>query len=216
MAQLFPPSSNSIVKAAFAAGALVLCLAVWVAYRVERTTYFTKAGVACEQPVPFSHKHHVSGLGIDCRYCHVSAEDSSFAGLPPTRTCMTCHSQVWTQAQMLAAVRRSAETGQAIAWTRVDRLPDYVYFDHSIHVRKGVACQTCHGRVQRMPLTWRGYPFPFHMKDCLACHRHPERFPREDAELARLSRGFPPGERGHAAALAEHVRLLTDCYTCHR
>jgi len=190
MAQLFPPSANSVAKSSFIGLAVLLCAAGWLAYRIERTTYFTKRGVIRDQPVPFSHKHHVSGLGLDCRYCHVSAEDSSFAGIPSTRTCMTCHSQIWTGAPMLEPVRASAESGEALVWHRVNRLPDYVYFDHSIHVRKGIACQTCHGQVQDMPLTWKGTPFPVHMKDCLACHRR------------------QPG--------AERVRLLTDCYTCHR
>lgn len=203
-------------KSSFIGLAIFLCLAGWLAYRIERTAYFTKRDVIRDQPVPFSHKHHVSGLGLDCRYCHVSAEDSSFAGIPSTRTCMTCHSQIWTNAPMLETVRASAESGEALVWNRVNRLPDYVYFDHSIHVRKGITCETCHAKVSQMPLTWKGDPFPVHMKDCLECHRHPDRFPMEKGEVGRFLAALPPGERGERQALAEHVRLLTDCYTCHR
>ena len=118
-------------------------------------SHVTYGGVVRPQPVPFSHQHHVAGLGIDCRYCHTSVENSSFAGIPPTKTCMNCHSQIWTNAPMLEPVRESYRTGKSLEWTRVNDLPDFVYFDHSIHVNKGVGCNTCHGPVDQMPLMYK-------------------------------------------------------------
>ena len=134
-----------------------------------------------QQPVPFSHKHHAGELGIDCRYCHTSVEKSSFAGLPPTQTCMTCHSQIWTNASMLEPVRASYRDDKSIAWTRVNALPDFVYFDHSIHVSKGVGCTTCHGPIAEMPLTWTAGTL--YMQWCLECHREPEKYVRPKSEV---------------------------------
>src|SRR6185312_7602198 len=118
---------------------------------IVRSPYETMQNEAREQPVAFSHEHHVSGLGIDCRYCHTTVETSSFAGLPPTETCMTCHSRLWTEAPMLAPVRQSFATQQPLEWKRVNQLPGFVYFNHSIHVNKGIGCSTCHGQVDQMP-----------------------------------------------------------------
>ncbi len=138
-------------------------------YAIELSPIYTRVNEAREQPVPFSHKHHAGELGIDCRYCHTSVEKSSFAGLPPTQTCMTCHSQIWTNAPMLEPVRASYRDDKSIAWTRVNALPDFVYFDHSIHVSKGIGCTTCHGQVAEMPLTWKANTL--YMSWCLDCHR---------------------------------------------
>ena len=132
---------------------LWLCLGMPI-YGLTGSPYVTDVNVAKDQPVPFSHKHHVGELGIDCRYCHTSVEQSSFAGLPPTQTCMTCHSRIWTNASMLEPVRACYRDNKSISWTRVNALPDFVYFNHSIHVAKGVGCATCHGPMQEMPLTW--------------------------------------------------------------
>ena len=140
--------------------------------QIVRSPYATNAGVIKDQPVPFSHAHHVGDDGIDCRYCHAGAETSSFAGLPPTQTCMNCHAYVWRKADALAPVHESYRTGEPIAWNRVNDLPDFVYFDHSIHVQKGVACRTCHGEVDTMPLMWRESTLL--MEWCLACHRAPK------------------------------------------
>ena len=147
--------------------------------RLERSPYITYAGVRKSQPVPFSHQHHVTGLGIDCRYCHTSVEQSSFAGIPPTKTCMNCHAQIWTNAAYLEPVRESFRTGRSLEWTRVNQLPDYVYFNHSIHVNKGVGCNTCHGPVDQMPLMYQYASLQ--MEFCLDCHRAPEKYlrPRE-------------------------------------
>jgi hypothetical protein len=176
----------------------------------------TDVRVIREQPVPFSHKHHVSGLGIDCRYCHTSVETSSFAGIPPTTTCMSCHSQIWAGSPMLEPVRASLRTNEPLRWTRVHDLPDFVYFDHSIHVAKGVGCSTCHGRVDQMPITWRENTLL--MEWCLNCHREPERYVRPRSAIFQMDWVPPPNqlEAGRALLQAYHIRKLTDCYTCHR
>src|SRR5438876_10304897 len=174
MTQIFHPSTNTFAKvtifgAIFIVAGLTNLVLAWV-----RSPYYTEAGVAREQPVPFSHKHHVSGLGIDCRYCHTTVETSGFAGIPPTKTCMNCHSQIWTGAPMLEPVRESFRTGKSLVWNRVNDLPDFVYFNHSIHINKGVGCNTCHGPVDRMPLM---YNFAsLQMEWCLDCHRAAEKY----------------------------------------
>ena len=139
--------------------------------QIQGSPYITYAGVRKPQPVPFSHQHHVTGLGIDCRYCHTSVETSSFAGIPPTKTCMNCHSQIWTNAKLLEPVRASYRSGESLQWTRVNQLPDFVYFNHSIHVTKGVGCNTCHGPVDQMPLMYQ--QASLQMEWCLGCHRDP-------------------------------------------
>ena len=155
MAQIFHPSTNTISRVSIYGAVFIIATLGYVSYEVERSSYFTDVNVARPQPVPFSHKHHAAELGIDCRYCHTSVEDSSFAGIPPTHTCMTCHSQMWATSPMLEPVRASYRSDQSLEWTRVNSLPDFVYFNHSIHVNKGIGCTTCHGPVGSMPLTWR-------------------------------------------------------------
>src|SRR5262249_46164795 len=144
---------------------------------------------AREQPVPFSHRHHVGGIGLDCRYCHTTVEVSSFAGIPPTKTCMNCHSQIWTNSAMLEPVRESFRSGKSIEWNRVHHLAGFVYFDHSIHVKKGVGCVTCHGRVDQMPLTWQ--ESSLQMEWCLGCHRNPERFVRPREQVFSMDWDWP-------------------------
>jgi hypothetical protein len=175
-------------------------------------------GTPAEQVVPFSHKHHVGDDGIDCRYCHTSVETSAFAGIPPTHTCMTCHSQLFTQQPMLAPVVESLRSGMPIQWMRIHDLPDFVYFNHSIHIAKGVGCETCHGRVDEMPLTWRVAPLT--MQWCLDCHREPEKHLRPVEHVFDM--GWKPAEDQMAlgkrlvAAYHIHKSTLTDCSTCHR
>ena len=152
---------------------LLLAAGTWGAFALSRSPYITDIGLAREQPIPFSHQHHVAGLGIDCRYCHTSVEVSASAGLPPTRTCLNCHSQIWNQSPMLEPVRASFRTGQSIEWVRVHDLPDFAYFNHSAHVNKGVGCTTCHGPVDRMPLMYN--QASLQMEWCLDCHRAPEK-----------------------------------------
>jgi hypothetical protein len=136
--QIFHRSTNTISRATIFGAVFVVGVLLWVAINFQRSPYVTYAGVARPQPAPFSHQHHVAALGIDCRYCHTSVEKSSFAGIPPTKTCMNCHAQIWTGAPMLEPVRNSFKTGESLVWNRVNDLPDYVYFDHSIHINKGV------------------------------------------------------------------------------
>ena len=159
--------------------------AVGGALEIQRSPYATYQDVAQAQPVPFSHQHHDGGDGIDCRYCHTSVENSSFAGIPPTKTCMNCHSQIWTDAPMLEPVRESYRTGKSLVWTRVDYLPDFVYFNHSIHVDKGVGCASCHGPVDKMPLMFEANSLQ--MEWCLNCHRAPEKFLRPRDQVFNMN-----------------------------
>jgi hypothetical protein len=218
MAQLFKRRANAIAHAAIAGGALIILGACGVLYALGRSDYWTRTEEPPAQPVPFSHEHHVAALGIDCRYCHTSVEKSSFAGMPPTETCMTCHSQVWKDAPVLQPVRNSMQNGQSLRWTRVYDLPDYVYFDHSIHVNKGIGCASCHGRVDQMPMTWQAQPL--YMRWCLDCHRQPEKHLRPLDEVFNVAYASPKNQILLGTKLAEqnHVNHegLTDCYTCHR
>jgi len=204
----------------------------WVFEQIQRSPYTTYAGVARPQPVPFSHQHHVGGLGIDCRYCHTSVEVSSFAGIPPTKTCMNCHSQIWSNAPLLEPVRESFRSGQSLVWTRVNDLPDFVYFNHSIHIAKGVGCNTCHGPVDRMPLMYN--QASLQMEWCLDCHRAPEKYlrPREQVFNMRYEQPSPfkpvslDGKTYNeqislGKALVSKYKLrsvqdITSCSTCHR
>src|SRR5213082_28702 len=176
MAPIFSPRSNTHAKVIIVATIILVCVGGWLTSAVWWSPYNTYVNVPLDQPVPFSHQHHVGGLEIDCRYCHTSVESSSFAGIPATEICMTCHSQVWKDAPVLQPVRESWQTGRPLKWIRVHDLPDYVYFDHSIHLNKGVGCATCHGQVNEMPLTWKTRDLQ--MRWCLECHRQPERFLR--------------------------------------
>lgn len=218
MAQIFHPSTNTIAKVTIFGGVFILAGVTALIMAFARSSYTTGVGVFVEQPVPFSHEHHVSGLGIDCRYCHTSVEKSSFAGIPPTETCMTCHSQIWTNAAILEPVRASFQTGRPIEWVRVHNLPDFVYFNHSIHVAKGVGCETCHGRVDQMKLTYKANSL--YMEWCLECHRHPENYIRPVEEIYTM--GYQPQEdqvtmgRELVKAYNIQVKQLTNCWVCHR
>jgi hypothetical protein len=216
MGQIFHPSTNTISKVTIFGGlAAVAALAALLA-GINRSSYVTEAGVARAQPVPFSHKHHVADAGIDCRYCHISVETSSFAGIPATKICMNCHSQIWSESPTLEPVRASFRTGQSIEWTRVHNLPQFVYFDHSIHVNKGVGCTTCHGPVDRMPLMWRENSL--YMEWCLECHREPERFVRPRQFVFSVNWQAPADQLKLGRQLIEEYKIqrLTSCSVCHR
>ena len=215
MSQVFPRRAELAVK--LAAAALVLGVLAAVAIGAARLRGDLQLRQALAQPIPFSHKHHVGDVGIDCRYCHATVETAAFAGMPSTGVCMGCHAQLFADAPLLEPLRRSAASGRPLAWRRVHELPDFVYFDHGVHVAKGVACVECHGRVDQMPLTWR--EAPLQMQWCLACHRDPA------PHLRRRDRVFDPAaprlSREEAELLARSLRLpdtrrLTDCSTCHR
>ncbi len=189
MSQIFRPASNALAKASIYGAVFIVAALAWIASAIDRSPYSTQEGVVREQPVPFSHEHHVSGLGIDCRYCHTSVETSAFAGLPPTKTCMTCHSQIWTNAQILEPVRQSWLSGQPLQWQRVHNLPRFVYFNHSIHIAKGIGCNTCHGEIDRMPLTYQATSLQ--MDWCLNCHRNPEKYIRPKSEVFNMGYRYP-------------------------
>ena len=191
MSQIFQRSTNTLSRVTIFGAVFVLAALTWMAMEVQRSPYITYAGVRKPQPAPFSHQHHVTGLGIDCRYCHTSVETSSFAGIPPTKTCMNCHSQIWTNAQLLEPVRASYRSGESLQWTRVNQLPDFVYFDHSIHINKGVGCNTCHGPVDQMPFMYQ--QASLQMEWCLECHRDPGKNLRPRDQVFNM-RYQPPSE----------------------
>ncbi|MGD9647018.1 MAG: cytochrome c3 family protein [Pirellulales bacterium] len=203
MAQLFHPSMNTFSRVTIFGAVFLLAGAFWLASVWSRSNYVTEVGVVRDQPVPFSHEHHVAGLGIDCRYCHTSVETSASAGMPSTATCMNCHARIWNQSPLLEPVRASYRTGESLEWTRVHDLPDYVYFNHSVHVAAGVGCASCHGRVDKMPLMWREHTL--HMDWCLECHRNPEPHRRPRDQVFNLA-WEPPGEGidDHSAAQHSH------------
>jgi hypothetical protein len=216
--QIFREGANTIATLVLAAIAVVPVLGFGFGYQIMKSPYVTEQNVTRNQPVPFSHEHHVGGLGIDCRYCHTSVEKARFAGIPPTETCMTCHSQIWTNAEVLAPVRASLAENKPIRWQRVHKLPDYVYFDHAIHVAKGVGCSTCHGPVEQMRLMRQAQPLT--MDWCVDCHRDPAGGVRPREAVFDQS-WTPPENRkeiGRQLMATFHIRTdhLTDCSICHR
>ena len=219
MAQIFSPAADAWLRLFLAGGAVATAAALVLAIGFARSDYYTGARLhPGPQPVPFSHQHHVGGLGIDCRYCHTSVAESPRAGLPPTHTCMTCHSQIWTGAPMLAPVRHSLAADVSLTWHRVARLPEYVYFRHDVHIAKGVGCVTCHGRVDRMPLTYQARPFT--MEFCIDCHRDPAPHLRPRERITDMEWSAGGGRRALGERLAGEygIRLgeITHCYVCHR
>jgi hypothetical protein len=217
LAAIFTPAANLVMKVALgglAAGALVL---IGFVYGVPWMDYNTQVRLIPPQPVPFSHKHHVGGLGLDCRYCHDKVEVSATASMPPTYTCMTCHSQIWTNAKVLEPVRESLATGEPLRWRKVNDLPDYVFFNHSIHVAKGVACTTCHGPVNEMPLMWKSQSL--YMSWCLQCHRDPApRIRPREFVFDPTWKPTPDTPSGQQLVKAYHIKQagLDDCSVCHR
>jgi hypothetical protein len=219
MPQIFHSSMNTISRATIYGAVFMVAAFGWLILTIARSSYVTGVGVVKDQPVPFSHQHHVADVGIDCRYCHASVEDSSFAGIPPTQTCMNCHSQLWTEAPILEPVRASYREDKPLVWNRVHDVPDFVYFDHSIHVKKGVACVRCHGDVAEMPLTWKSATL--YMEWCLECHRHPQDFvgpPEAVFAAGSHLRAAPPSETSASKKQLQLASpaLLTNCSICHR
>lgn len=218
MAQLFPASANIVSKASIVFIAAVVGVLALVALQIFNSAYFTNVTVARQQPIQFSHQHHVTGLGIDCRYCHSSVQRTSFADIPPTHTCMTCHSQVWTNAPILEPVRASYRTNVPLKWLKVHDTPDFVFFNHSIHVAKGVGCSTCHGRVDQMQQISKFGTL--YMQWCLDCHKAPQKFVRPQSEIFNMA-WVPPAnqeEEGLKIVAANHTNVsqLINCSICHR
>ncbi len=219
MSQIFPKSANQWSRASLVGlGLLVLGLG-WLILVIQRSDYVTAAHTYVEQPVQFSHQHHVGGVGIDCRYCHTSVEVSSSAGIPPTKTCINCHSQIWVTSPYLEPVRASFRDDKPLQWVRVHDLPDFVYFNHSIHVKQGVGCETCHGRVDRMPLMTQ--QASLQMEWCLDCHRDPTRYLRPREEITTMGYRTAEDQRQLGARLVKDYKIgtiehLTSCSVCHR
>jgi hypothetical protein len=216
MSQIFHRSTNTISRVSLFGALFVVAALLWLIAQIHRSPWVTEAHVAREQPIQFSHERHVGGNGIDCRYCHTSVEESSFAGIPPIKTCMNCHAEVFANAPFLQPIRDSYESGRAMAWTRVHDLPDFVSFDHSIHVSKGVGCTTCHGPVDRMPLI--AQHASLQMEWCLDCHRNPEAYVRPRESVFSVGYEPPPDqlELGRRLVAEYEIRKLTSCSTCHQ
>ena len=216
MAQIFSRYANSYARGSIIAVIVLAGAAFGTADRLSRSTYVTRQDTFREQPIQFSHQHHVGGIGIDCRYCHTSVEKAAQAGIPPTKTCMNCHAQIWITSQYLEPVRESYRTDRPLRWTKVNDLPDYVYFNHSVHIRKGVGCATCHGRVDRMPLMYQ--KASLQMEWCLSCHRDPAQYVRPREAVFQMDYEPPANQAELGAQLvkAYDIRSLTNCSTCHR
>jgi hypothetical protein len=214
--QIFHRSANTISRVSIFGGLFIIAGLLVLIAELDRTPWVTEAHVPREQPIQFSHERHVAGNGIDCRYCHTSVEDSSFAGIPPTKTCMNCHSQIFSNSPFLAPVRDSFANNTPLQWTRVHDLPDFVYFNHSIHVKKGVGCTTCHGPVDRMPLMWQEASLK--MEWCLDCHRNPEKYVRPRDQVFSVDYKAPSNQDELGARLVREYQIqkLTSCSTCHR
>lgn len=204
MPQYFRPRWNAVARITLYGAPLLLVALAWGATRLSRSPYVTGTNQPIQQPVPFSHEVHVGGLKLDCRYCHTSVENSWFAGIPSTEICMNCHTHIWNGLQSLEPIRSSYRTGIPNSWIRVHNLPGYSYFDHSIHIAKGVGCVTCHGRVDRMPQIWQAESLQ--MEWCLECHRRPEKYVRPREEVFNLA-WQPPGSQQELTALAERLKL---------
>ena len=219
MPQVFPRWSNAVSRVTLLGTLAGAPLVLWFSLMYVRSSYGTAAGVVREQQVPFSHEHHVGVLEIDCRYCHQSVETSSFAGMPATKTCMNCHSQIWVGSNMLAPVRESYQQDEPLHWHRVYNLPGFVYFDHSIHIHQGVGCTSCHGPIDRMPLT---YQVPsLLMEWCLDCHRAPERHVRPRELVSDVHYTPPSDQDALGLRLMQEYDIdsaheLTSCSVCHR
>lgn len=222
MPQIFHHSTNALAKLTIYGAVFIILAALWVTVELNRSSWNTGQWVERQQPVQFSHKHHVGDDGIDCRYCHTSVETAASAGMPSTNTCMNCHKQIWADSTYLEPVRASFRTGKPIEWIRVHDLPDYAYFNHSIHVNKGVGCSTCHGRVDQMPIAYQASTLQ--MEWCVTCHRNPEKFIRPKDKIFDMTwhpantteAQLADGTRLKAEYHIQGPQVLTSCSTCHR
>jgi hypothetical protein len=221
VAQVFHRSTNTLSRLSIFGAVFFAGFVLYLVLEINRAPYVTRAGEVRDQPIPFSHQHHVGGIGIDCRYCHTSVEVSASAGMPPTKTCMNCHSQIWNRSPMLEPVRASFRSGESIEWTRVHDLPDFVYFNHGAHVNRGIGCVSCHGRVDRMPLMYQEKSLQ--MEWCLECHRNPERFVRPIEHVfdvawtwEALGPDHSQEKDGPVLVKQYNLRPRTSCNTCHR
>jgi len=219
MAQIFHRSTNFIARFSVFSTLFLVGVALVAMLAVARSPYMTRQNISREQPVQFSHKHHVGDDGIDCRYCHTGVETSAVAGIPPTKTCMNCHSVLFNTSAYLEPIRESYRSDTSIAWVKVHRLADFVYFNHSIHVNKGVGCSTCHGQINQMPLVFQANTLL--MQWCVECHRHPEQVLRPKDQVFNMDWKAPDNQAEIGAELRKLYNIrttveLTSCSTCHR
>jgi hypothetical protein len=217
MSQIFRSSANATARVSIVLTLVALAAGGGALFElIADSNYATRQGDAREQPIPFSHAHHVGSMGIDCRYCHTSVDNSNYAVVPPTKTCMNCHSEIWINSPTLEPVRESYRTNASIRWTKVYDLPDFVYFNHSIHVYKGVGCETCHGRIDTQALTYQQPSLQ--MRWCLDCHRNPEKYlrPRDQITTMGYEPSEPQAELGARLVKEYQVQKLDTCWTCHR
>jgi hypothetical protein len=219
MSQIFKRTSNVYTRLTILGVVVFIGCLVGAVAILNWSGWNTNQSMFVEQPIQFSHAHHVGGMGIDCRYCHTSVEESAFANIPPTKTCMNCHSQIWTTAPILEPVRASFRDNKPLKWTGVHDLPDFVYFNHSIHVKQGVGCATCHGQVEKMPLVYQENTLM--MQWCLNCHRNPEKYIRPRDQVFNMTWERPADDPGLGERLVKEYNIasvgqLTNCSTCHR
>jgi Cytochrome c7 and related cytochrome c len=219
MSQIFPRSANATARMSLGGLVAVVLFTGWLVFALMRSSWATGQHDFIEQPIQFSHAHHVGGVGLDCRYCHTSVETSAFAGIPPTKTCMNCHSQIWSTAPILEPVRASFRDDINLSWIRVHDLPDFVYFSHKIHVKQGVGCATCHGEIDKMPLTFQANSLL--MEWCLDCHRAPEKYLRPRDQVFNMAYEPPANQLELGLTLKKQynvasVEHLTSCSVCHR
>ena len=215
MPQIFHRSTNTLSRLSIFGAAFVVGGGLYGLVEANRSSYVANVGVAREQPVQFSHKHHAGELGIDCRYCHTGVERGPVANVPPSQTCLNCHSQIWRDSRFLEPVRRSVATDTSLQWIKVNDLPDFVYFNHAVHVAKGVGCVTCHGRVDRMNQIYQTQSLQ--MEWCLDCHRQPERYVRPVDRVFDMAWVAPDqATLGPELVRDQHIHTRTDCSTCHR
>ena len=207
MSQIFPRNANALARSTLAILLSVVLIAGWLVFTLMRSSWATRQNEFVEQPIQFSHAHHVGGVGLDCRYCHTSVEKSSFAGIPPTKTCMNCHANLWTTAPILEPVRASFRNDTPLTWIRVNDLPDFVYFNHQIHVKQGVGCVTCHGPVDKMPLMYQAKSLL--MEFCLDCHRAPEQYLRPREEVFNVAYEQPRGDKPVDVRVGTETRQFT-------
>ena len=219
MGQIFPRTTNIYSRLSMLAAVVIAGSVGGVVAVLHLSGYNTNQDAFVEQPIQFSHAHHVGGMGIDCRYCHTSVEDSAFANIPPTKTCMNCHSQIWVGSTILEPVRSSYRRNTPLRWDRVYNMPGFVYFDHSIHIHKGIGCSSCHGRIDEMPFTYQTATLL--MEWCLDCHRHPQQEIRPREEVFNIRYQQPADQESLGQRLCQEYGVkdsheITSCSVCHR
>lgn len=218
MAQIFKRSANAVALASLIAGGTLAVGTLLLVFKFAQSPFMTDQGVTLNQPVPFSHDHHTATLGIHCGYCHTAVEKSASAGIPPTATCMNCHKLIWADSPMLEPIRASFRDNRPIQWQRVNDLPDFVYFNHGIHVAKGIGCNTCHGKINEMPLVRQTQTLQ--MNWCLDCHRNPEKYVRPKEEVYNMDWELPAGvsqaDLGAKLVKEYEIQPQDTCSTCHR